>query len=60
MALHEEIYLKAYDSVHAARCGIAQYSKFYNSKRPHQAHNQSTPTEGLCYTTGTSHQCKRG
>ena len=42
---YEEIYLKAYDSVRAARCGIAQYLEFYNSKRPHQAHNQATPDE---------------
>ncbi|MDO4969390.1 MAG: hypothetical protein Q4E66_08040 [Comamonadaceae bacterium] len=33
---YEEIYLKAYDSVRAARCGIAQYLEFYNSKRPYQ------------------------
>ena len=42
---YEEIYLKAYDSVHAARCGIAQYLQFYNSQRPHQAHSQATPDE---------------
>lgn len=36
---YEEIYLKAYDSVRAARCGIAQYLQFYNSQRPHQAHS---------------------
>lgn len=42
---YEEIYLKAYDSVRAARCGIAQYLEFYNSQRPHQAHNQATPDE---------------
>ena len=42
---YEEIYLKAYDSVHAARCGITQYLQFYNSQRPHQAHNQATPDE---------------
>lgn len=42
---YEEIYLKAYDSVRAARCGIAQYLEFYNSKRPHQAHGLATPDE---------------
>ncbi len=31
---YEEIYLKAYDSVRAARCGIAQYLQFYNSQHP--------------------------
>ena len=42
---YEEIYLKAYDSVRAARCEIAQYLQFYNSQRPHQAHDQATPDE---------------
>ena len=42
---YEEVYLKAYDSVRAARCGIAKYVQFYNSNRPHQAHNQATPDE---------------
>lgn len=42
---YEEIYLKAYDSVRAARCGIARYLEFYNSQRPHQAHNRATPDE---------------
>ena len=42
---YEEIYLKAYDCVRAARSGIAQYLEFYNSERPHQAHSQATPDE---------------
>lgn len=42
---YEEIYLKAYDCVRAARSGIAQYLQFYNSNRPHQAHSQATPDE---------------
>ena len=42
---YEEIYLKAYACVRAARSGIAEYLKFYNSARPHQAHNQATPDE---------------
>lgn len=42
---YEEIYLKAYDSVRAACCGIAQYLQFYNSQHPHQAHSQATPDE---------------
>ena len=40
---YEEIYLKAYDSVHATRCAIAQYLDFYNPRWPHQAHHQGTP-----------------
>ena len=42
---YEEIYLKAYDSVRAACCGVAQYLQFYNAQCPHQAHNQATPDE---------------
>lgn len=42
---YEEIYLKAYESVRAARCGIAQYLRFYNAGRPHQAHDQAPPDE---------------
>ena len=42
---YEEIYLKAYDSVRAARNGITQYLQFYNAQRPHQAHGQATPDE---------------
>ncbi len=38
---YEEVYLKAYDSVRAALCGIAQYLQFYNSQHPHQAHCQA-------------------
>lgn len=41
----EEIYLKAYDSVGCARRSIAQYMTFYNSQRPHLAHNRTTPDE---------------
>jgi putative transposase len=40
---YEEVYLKAYDSVGAAREGIAQYFEFYNARRPHQAHGGRTP-----------------
>ena len=40
---YEEVYLKAYDSVSAARAGIARYFDFYNARRPHQAHDGRTP-----------------
>ena len=40
---YEEVYLKAYDSVSAARQGLAAYIDFYNSRRPHQSHNGCTP-----------------
>lgn len=40
---YEEVYLKAYDSVSAARQGLATYFDFYNNRRPHQSHDGRTP-----------------
>jgi putative transposase len=40
---YEEVYLKAYDSVSAARAGLAAYFAFYNARRPHQSHDGHTP-----------------
>lgn len=40
---YEEVYLKTYDSVSAARQGLAAYLDFYNSRRPHQSHDGRTP-----------------
>lgn len=40
---YEEVYLRAYDSVSAARDGIRRYMAFYNAQRPHSALNGSTP-----------------
>lgn len=34
---YEEVYLHAYDSVHAAKKGIGTYLDFYNRRRPHQS-----------------------
>ncbi len=42
---YEEVYLKAYDSVSAARAGIAKYLNFYNTNRPHSAHGGQTPDD---------------
>ncbi len=42
---YEEVYLKAYDSVSAARAGIAKYLNFYNKNRPHSAHGGQTPDD---------------
>jgi putative transposase len=42
---YEEVYLKAYDSVSAARAGLAAYFERYNAQRPHRAHGGSTPDE---------------
>lgn len=40
---YEEVYLKAYETVSAARAGITRYLAFYNARRPHQAHGGLTP-----------------
>jgi putative transposase len=42
---YEEIYLKAYESVSAAREHIGRYFAFYNARRPHRAHESQTPDE---------------
>lgn len=40
---YEEVYLKAYDSVGAARAAIGRYLEFYNRKRPHSSLDARTP-----------------
>jgi putative transposase len=40
---YEEVYLRAYETVNAARNGIGRYLDFYNCRRPHSALNGSTP-----------------
>ena len=40
---YEEVYLRAYDSVAAAKDGIAKYFAFYNGRRPHTALDRNTP-----------------
>jgi putative transposase len=40
---YEDVYLKAYDSVGAARQSLAAYFEFYNARRPHQSHDGRTP-----------------
>jgi putative transposase len=42
---YEDIYLKAYDSVQAARRGIGCWLDFYNDERLHQALGYRTPHE---------------
>jgi putative transposase len=39
------VYLKAYETVSAARAGIAGSIDFYNARRPHRAHRGQTPDE---------------
>ena len=40
---HEEVYLRAYDSVAEARASIGRYLSFYNGKRPHSSLDARTP-----------------
>ena len=42
---YERVYLKAYDSVSAARADIADYLTWYNTHRPHSSLNRVTPHE---------------
>ena len=40
---YEDVYLKAYDSIPAAREGLTTYFEFYNSRRRHQGLDRKTP-----------------
>lgn len=40
---YEEVYLRAYESVLAARQSITRYLAFYNGRRPHTANDDLTP-----------------
>jgi putative transposase len=40
---YEVVYLRAYETVSAARSGIARYIDFYNSRRPHSSLDAMTP-----------------
>ena len=42
---HEEVYLKAYESIPEARKELAAYFDFYNERRRHQGLNNRTPDE---------------
>ena len=41
---YERVYLRAYDSVSAARKDIAEYIAWYNDERPHSSLDGQTPT----------------
>jgi putative transposase len=40
---YEAVYLHAYDTVSAARAGLARYFAFFNARRPHTALDHRTP-----------------
>jgi putative transposase len=42
---HEEVYLKDYVSLVDAHAQLDQFFRFYNTRRPHRAHNGRTPLE---------------
>ena len=42
---YERVYLKAYDSVSAARADIAEYVNWYNTERPHSSLDDQTPDQ---------------
>jgi putative transposase len=44
-AKYEEVYLHAYETVSAARAGLARYINFYNMRRPHSTLDGKTPDE---------------
>ena len=51
---YERVYLKAYDSVSAARDDIADYLTWYNAHRAHSSLDRCTPDEA--YFTGLPHE----
>jgi putative transposase len=42
---HEEVYLRAYDTVAEARASIGRYLSSYNSRRPHSSLDRQTPDQ---------------
>ena len=42
---YEEVYLRAYDSVSAARASLGRYLDFYNRRRPHSSLDDKTPDQ---------------
>jgi len=45
---YEEVYLRAYDGISAARQGVERYLTFYNQIRPHRALDGKTPEQVYC------------
>ncbi len=40
---YEEVYLKAYDTISAAKASLAKFFDYYNRRRPHQSLDDETP-----------------
>ncbi|KZY30415.1 integrase [Roseovarius sp. HI0049] len=47
---YEEVYLRAYDSVSAARESLGRYLAFYNTRRPHSSLDGQTPDQAYLNT----------
>jgi len=45
---YEGVYLRAYDSISAARQGVGRSLTFYNQRRPHRALDGKTPEQVYC------------
>lgn len=45
---YEEVYLKSYTDIEAARKNLDAYFQFYNGARPHQSLQYQTPAEVYC------------
>ena len=50
---YERVYLKAYDSVSAARADVADYLGWYNTHRPHSSLDRLTPVQKYAATLPT-------
>ena len=48
---YEEVYLRAYDSVSAARESLRRYLTFYNTRRPHSSLDGQTPDQAYLNPT---------
>ena len=46
---YEEVYLRAYDSVRAARTSPSHCVEFYNSRRPHSSLESMTPDQAYYF-----------
>ena len=60
---YEEVYLRAYNTVAEARASIANYFRFYNSRRPHSSLDRMTPDQAYfngCADAGLKEESYKG